>query len=486
MAPEGRTTLIQHLTQKGVPVGEIVEAGLAVVPEGQSEPIDFFRNRLTIPIGDTRGRIIAFGARTLLPDGKPKYINTGETPLFHKGRTLYNLDRARKPAHDAQTIIVAEGYLDVIALAKAGIENAVAPLGTALTEDQIGLLWRVAPEPILCFDGDAAGQRAAHKAIDRALPLLKPGQSLRFAFLPDGLDPDDLIKRDGAAAMEAVLKAARPLIEVFWERERDLADISTPERRAALQHRIEGAADSIADAVVRDHYKRELKDRLWGLFRPQRPVRAAGVGIPLRQLGGGPLKPSLRRPPPPRNRFSAVPPPVYGQNPPSLRNSAAAKSDARGNSSRAEKDLACLMVRYPGIVLQNYEAVEQLTFNDARLESLRIEILHFAVENHVLDESVLKDHLCGQGLAETLSGLEKRVFFALSGSASGPSPDDVLLEWRDALASYNLTTLRPEERRARGDVAREGNETSLRRLSETESAVKRQIGILLGDGDLTD
>ncbi|BCW88665.1 DNA primase [Alphaproteobacteria bacterium SO-S41] len=485
LAPEGRTTLIQHLTQKGVPVGEIVEAGLAVVPEGQSEPIDFFRNRLTIPIGDSRGRIIAFGARTLLPDGKPKYINTGETPLFHKGRTLYNLDRARKPAHDAQTIIVAEGYLDVIALAKAGIENAVAPLGTALTEDQIGLLWRVAPEPILCFDGDAAGQRAAHKAIDRALPLLKPGQSLRFAFLPDGLDPDDLIKRDGAAAMEAVLKAARPLIEVFWERERDLADTSTPERRAALQHRIEGAADSIADAVVRDHYKRELKDRLWGLFRPQRPVRAAGVGIPLRQLGGGALKPSLRRPPPPRGRFGAVPPPVYGQNPPSLRNSAAVKTGGTQVPIRAEAELAFLLVRYPGVVLQDYEAVEQISFLAPHLEVLKIEVLHFAVENHVLDESVLKDHLCAQGLAETLSGLENRDAFALDRAASaGLSPDEVLVRWREAVASQRrMHALSPAARRARGDWARDQSEGARRSLEEAEAALKRSFEAASGDGE---
>jgi DNA primase len=485
LAPDGRTTLLQHLTQKGVPVAEIVEAGLAVVPEGQSEPIDFFRNRLTIPIGDSRGRVIAFGARTLLPDGKPKYINTGETPLFHKGRTLYNLDRARKAAHDAQSIIVAEGYLDVIALAKAGVANAVAPLGTALTEDQIALLWRLAPEPILCFDGDAAGQRAAHKAIDRALPLLKPGQSLRFAFLPDGLDPDDLIKRDGTGAIKTVLDAARPLIEVFWERERDAADISTPERRAALQHRIEAASDSIGDAVVRDHYKRELKDRLWGLLRPQRPVRGAGVGIPSRQLGSfTPQKPSLRRPPPAAKRFNGPPPPVYGQNPPSLRNSVAAKGASRGNPARAEAELAYLLVRYPGVILQNYEAVEALTFSAPHLETLRVEVLHFAVENHVLDESVLKDHLCAQGLAETLTGLEKRVAFAVDqASSAGLTPGEVLVIWRDALASYSLAAMRPTMRRARGDVARDGSERTRRSLEEVEGAERRHLGIILGDGD---
>ena len=487
LAPEGRTTLIQHLTQKGVPLAEIVEAGLAVVPEGQSEPIDFFRNRLTIPIGDSRGRIIAFGARTLLPDGKPKYINSGETPLFHKGRTLYNLDRARKPAHDAQSILVAEGYLDVIALAKAGIENAVAPLGTALTEDQIALLWRVAPEPVLCFDGDAAGQRAAYRAIDRALPLLKPGQSLRFAFLPEGLDPDDLIRRDGAAAMHAVLKAARPLIEVFWERERDQADISTPERRAALQHRIEAAADSIADATVRDHYKRELKDRLWGLFRPQRPVRPGGTGIPLRQLGAFvPPKPSLRRPQALMGRGRRGPDqPVYGQNPPSLRASAAAKGAQRQAPSRTEAEVAFLLVRYPGVALQDYEAVEEIAFAAPQLERLRREVLHFAVENPVLDESVLKDHLCAQGLAETLSALEKRDSLALDrAAAAGLSPDEVLLRWREAVASQQrIQALRPAARRARADWARDQSEGARRSLDEAEAALARSFEAASGEGD---
>jgi DNA primase len=483
VAPDGRTTLIQHLTQKGVPVDEIVEAGLAVVPEGQSEPIDFFRNRLTIPINDSRGRVIAFGARTLLPDGKPKYINTSETPLFHKGRTLYNLDRARKPAFDVQSIIVAEGYLDVIALAKAGFTHAVAPLGTALTEDQIALLWKVAPEPVMCFDGDAAGKRAASRALDRAMPLLKPGQSLRFAFLPEGLDPDDLIRQQGVGAMQAALAAARPLIEVFWERERDAGDLSTPERRAALQHRVEELANAIQDPTVREHYRREVKDRLWGLMRPQRTVRPGGAAIPMRGgFGREPPKPSLR-PAPMWNRGKSgqLNQPAFG-NPPSLRNSAAA-SGAGSQPNQTESTLAYLLVRYPGLVLKDYEAVELITFSAPHLETLRAETLHFAVENVVLDESMLKDHLCAQGLSEVLAGLEKAGAFGLDRLRKGDaSPDDVLVEWRDALAAYRRQReFGPAARRARGEVARSQSDEARRSLSEADAAYYSSFGTLPGE-----
>lgn len=484
-APEGSTTLIQHLTAKNIPLVEIIEAGLAVIPEGRSEAIDFFRNRLTIPINDARGRVVAFGARTLLPDGKPKYINTSETPLFHKGRTLYNLDRARKAAFDAQSIIVAEGYLDVIALAKAGIVNAVAPLGTALTEDQIGMLWKIAPEPVLCFDGDTAGVRAAHRALDRALPMLKPGQSLRFAFLPEGMDPDDLVKRDGAAAMQKVVTEARAMIEVFWERERDAADLSTPERRAALERRIGDLSGGIEDPIVRDHYRRELKDRLWGLLRPARTVRAGAQYVPLRQLNNQAARPSLRRPPPVRSRFAAPPQPVYGQNPASLRNSAAVKGGSGSRAGQLEQELCWLLCRFPGPLLQDYEAVELLSFENPRLEVLKVEILHFAVEREVLDESELRDHLSAQGLSETLSALENTAAFALDRAPKADlSPDEVLLRWREAATAHRtLMALRPAVRRARGEWARDHSEGARRSLDEAEAAFQSGLNALSGDAD---
>src|SRR5690606_15349824 len=201
-APGSRTALKEALLARGLPEPLLVEAGLLIKPEDGGATYDRFRNRIMFPIGDRRGRIIAFGGRALDSDAPAKYLNSPETPLFHKGRNLYNHALAREAARESGTVIVVEGYMDVIALAQAGIDHAVAPLGTALTEEQIALLWRLCAEPILCFDGDAAGQRAAYRAADKALPMLQPGKSLRFAMLTGGKDPDDFVKEFGKAGFE--------------------------------------------------------------------------------------------------------------------------------------------------------------------------------------------------------------------------------------------------------------------------------------------
>src|SRR5215469_5966348 len=211
---------------------------------------DFFFDRVIFPISDARGRVIAFGARALDPDAKPKYINTGETALFSKGHLLYNFATARPAAIKSQSIVVAEGYVDVIALVRAGFEAAVAPLGTALTEDQLHLLWRTAPEPILSFDGDEAGLRAAHRAARLALPHLKAGFSLRFAFLPGGEDPDSYIRSSGPAAMKKILDEAEPLARVLWRVETEGKDFSTPERRAGLERALAEIASAISDPKI--------------------------------------------------------------------------------------------------------------------------------------------------------------------------------------------------------------------------------------------
>ena len=233
-APTGRAALIEHLKGQRVAVDDIVAAGLARTGDAESGTRDFFFDRVMFPIADARGRIVAFGARVLAGDAKPKYINTGETSLFSKGQLLYNFATARSAALKLGTILVAEGYMDVIALVRAGFEAAVAPLGTALTQDQLALLWRTAPEPILSFDGDEAGLRAAHRAAEMAMPLLKPGMSLRFALLPTGEDPDSLIRAQGAGAMTALIENATPLVDMIWTTETEGRDFDTPERKAAL------------------------------------------------------------------------------------------------------------------------------------------------------------------------------------------------------------------------------------------------------------
>jgi DNA primase len=246
---------------------------------------DFFFNRVMFPISDGRGRMIAFGARALEADAKPKYINTGETSLFSKGSQLYNFATARAAAIKAGTILVAEGYMDVIALVRAGFAHSVAPLGTALTEDQLQLLWRTAPEPILAFDGDAAGLKAAHRAAHLALGHLKPGYSLRFAFLPTGEDPDSFIAANGAGAMSVLLETAVPLSQLLWRAETEGKDLSTPERRAGLEHSLKELVDRITDPKVADYYRRGFDELVFENFKKRRapaarPIAPQGASSP--------------------------------------------------------------------------------------------------------------------------------------------------------------------------------------------------------------
>lgn len=262
-APDSFNALRDELTQKNAKLDRLIEAGLLIKPDDPSkQPWDRFRHRIMFPITDPRGRLVAFGGRALKKDEKAKYLNSPETNLFHKGKLLYRYPEARKallaPGNGARGMIVAEGYMDVIALAKAGFEHAVAPLGTALTEEQLDLLWRAGPEPTLCFDGDKAGLRAAFRSVERALPLLKPGQTLRFALLPDGKDPDDLIREKGPAAMGEILDNSVPLVDMLWRREIEAERLDTPEAKAGLKDRIFAALREITHEGVRDQYKTTL------------------------------------------------------------------------------------------------------------------------------------------------------------------------------------------------------------------------------------
>ncbi len=270
-APDDKQAIKKALSQFDEKL--LVEAGLLIEVEDKI-PYSRFRGRVMLPIQDARERVIAFGGRILADrDGVAKYLNSPDTPLFDKGRTLYNLHRAAAASRKTNRVIVAEGYMDVIALAAAGIEDAVAPMGTALTEQQIELLWRMADKPVLCFDGDKAGTRAAMRAAERALPLLRPGHSLQVVQLPAGLDPDDLIKRDGRGAMDKLLEAPKSLLDLVWEHERDAAPLASPEDKAGLKARLLVHVDAIQHPDIRSLYRRELLDR-YGVFAfPPRPQR---------------------------------------------------------------------------------------------------------------------------------------------------------------------------------------------------------------------
>lgn len=267
-ATPDRFALKEALGARGIPVEDMVEAGLLVAADDVPVPYDRFRDRVVFPITDLRGRVVAFGGRALEKDVSAKYLNSPETSLFHKGSLLYNGFNARAAAHKGAPVIVAEGYVDVIALVEAGYGGAVAPLGTALTEEQLALAWKMASEPILLFDGDKAGRRAAYRALDLALPHLKPGMSLSFGMLPEGQDPDDLVRAGGREAVEAVLAQARPLADVLWARETESGSFDTPERRAALEARVGEISNLIGDETVRKHYRAELMERFRRMFAP--------------------------------------------------------------------------------------------------------------------------------------------------------------------------------------------------------------------------
>jgi DNA primase len=298
-APNGKDVLKGALAKLGFTEAQSLEVGLLIKPDDGRAPYDRFRNRLTIPILDPRGRVIAFGARALDPAAEPKYLNSPETKLFDKGSTVFNFARARGPAFDSGELIVVEGYMDVIALHQAGFKHVVATLGTAFTERQMEQLWNLAPEPVICFDGDRAGDAAAARAVDRMLPTLREGHSFRFAFLPEGSDPDDLVRSEGPAALARCLAEARPLIDVLWRRESASHSLDTPERRAALEERLERLLDTISNTRVREHYRRETKSRLWALWR-ERGKKSAAPATPAGSQSGK----SVARPLPSAHGFA--------------------------------------------------------------------------------------------------------------------------------------------------------------------------------------
>ena len=367
LAPDNRTALKSALKQYGDAM--LVEAGLLIAVEGK-DPYDRFRGRLMIPIRDPRGRVIAFGGR-ILGDGEPKYLNSPDTPLFDKGRTLYNLDKCSPASRQTGRVIVVEGYMDVIAIAQAGFGDAVAPLGTALTEQQIQMLWRMTEKPLLCFDGDSAGQKAAMRAALRALPLLKPGHSLQFVTLPDGQDPDDLVKASGAKALTALLEASEPLVERLWKAEVSANPLDTPEDRAGLKQRLGVHMATITDGEIKRHYADAFRERFDNLFAQRRnapPARYANTP-----------KRDWRKP-------QILPP------------GAETKSfNAKGSDFLVQGVLGALL-RNPSMIRQHHEALSDFVPTDPN---------HAALLNIMLNESFAKESLDTDGL---ITILDKKLY----------------------------------------------------------------------------
>ena len=257
-APADQTTLTQKLIDKGYDLDAIIETGMSVKSDESNRLYDRFRGRIMFPIRDSRGRCIAFGGRSLDPTARAKYLNSPETPLFDKGSNLYNLVSARSAVGRGEPLIVAEGYMDVIALDSGNFNGAIAPLGTAITEKQLQLMWRISPEPIIALDGDKAGLRAAYRLIDLSLPLLRTGKALRFSIMPEGKDPDDLIRNEGASIFKNLIDEAVPMVDLIWRRETEGKSFDSPERRAGLDKSLSDVIALIKDKNLKNHYRDAL------------------------------------------------------------------------------------------------------------------------------------------------------------------------------------------------------------------------------------
>ncbi|MFN7056389.1 DNA primase [Hyphomonas sp.] len=421
-APDDWRRTRTHLRSEGFTDEELMEAGLIKESDKGGEPYDAFRGRLMFPIPDARGAIIAFGGRALTPDAKPKYLNSGDTPLFHKSNVLYRYKAAREALGHGEGggLIVAEGYMDVIALCEAGFGQAVAPLGTALTEEQLQLVWKAGPEPVMCFDGDRAGLGAAYRALDRALPHVEPGRSVFFVLLPDGLDPDDLIRAQGAGAMAAQLEARLPLSELLWRRERDAEPLDTPERQAGLEARLMAACGAIRHAGVRAAYERDLRsrlrDHLYALRAARRETRSNSAGP--RRTG---------RFQKPEERFDPAVMPVDISE-------EAASALLLKQKAELQKKAPGVLVRLidsPALLALGIEKLALAEFHDRDVQALRDAVLDLANDAIPIDRAAVTAHL-GQSGNIRAAGLLKDYPSTPQIAANGPEAR----EWLIALEQY--------------------------------------------------
>jgi DNA primase len=490
-APADRFALKEHLGGLGVPVDAMVEAGLLISGDDIPLPYDRFRDRVMFPISDLTGRIVAFGGRALEKDVKPKYHNSPETPLFRKGAMLYNGAGARKAAHRGAPVIAVEGYVDVIAMVTAGYEGTVAPLGTALTTDQLTLLWRMADEPILCFDGDGAGRRAAYRAVDIALPYVNPGKSLRFATLPDGQDPDDLVRSGGREAIADVLAAARPLSDVLWTRELENGRFDTPERRAGVEARINEITNAIVDETVRRYYRQDFWQRLRDLTAPGSRDRGSRAGLgrdgaanPGRKgrigarssLGGrsGGLETSLA-PSSPQLQASSI---VRG---------------ARKALPPREAVILLATFNHPWLLETEAEQLAGLDFENSDAELLRravLDITAAAVPDAVPDAAALREAVVARNCGAALQRIERACTHLADWPArAGAAPQDVRQWWTHVLTLHRrnrtLNKELKEAERALGEELSEQNFAWLRDVQAQLASLEGTEATIEGFGALS-
>jgi DNA primase len=491
-----RFALKEHLGSHGVPVEDMVEAGLLVSGDDIPVPFDRFRDRVMFPIADLRGRVIAFGGRALEKDAPAKYLNSPETPLFHKGATLYNIAAARQAVHEGaqkgEQVIAVEGYVDVIAMVTAGFPATVAPLGTALTEDQLTLLWKMADEPVLCFDGDSAGQRAAFRAVDLALPRLTPGKSLSFAMLPPGQDPDDLARSGGRDAVAEVIGAARPLAAMLWARETEGHSFDTPERRAALEARINAVTGQIGDDSVRKYYRQDFSARIAALFAPaQGAAGERGRGQNWRQQdwrqqdwrnrGQGDWRPRNAQRPTPGGK--AGPYVVVSQQ-------LASSSVHRGHRSAVSLREALILqaaLNHPWLLHDHLEEFASLEFRHPDAERLKGALIDIAAHAAAIDAEAIRAELATRNLAEAMARIAASITtVSVWGAGPEAAPDDVLVTWQQLVALHrqwhSLTKELRDAEQALGQDNSEGNYLRLRDVKARLSSMDGTEALIEGFG----
>ncbi len=467
-APEQRDLMKRTLVSRGIEEGQLIEAGLLIAPEDGGDSYDRFRNRLMFAITDSRERVVAFGGRAL-GDQRAKYLNSPETPIFHKGDLLYNLANARGPARDEDRLVVVEGYMDVIALDQAGLACAVAPLGTALTEAQMAVSWRLVAEPALCFDGDAAGQRAAHRAALRALPLLRPGHSLRFIALPAGEDPDSLVRAKGPAAFMDLLNAALPLSEMLWRMQVQGKNLDTPEQLAGLRKELRDLVGEIADNTVRAYYGEHFKARLQTAFSPVSPGptrrgRAGGLA----HRGGGWRRGPLYSPPIPAHRGLG-----------------------RGNDADTlprERLLIAALLNHPELIHEVFEDLGQLRLSSPELENIREVIIQKAISGAPLDLEGLRDNLHSGTMADATARLVAELTGPGVAKLDPFARPDATLErvitgWANVFRWHRLEDLRRDLKEAEDDFGRDMTDEKQNRFFALQDAVAAATADATGTED---
>jgi len=492
-APAERFALKEHLGSHGIPVEDMVEGGLLISGDDIPLPFDRFRDRVMFPISDLRGRVIAFGGRALEKDAQAKYLNSPETPLFHKGATLYNIAAARQAAHDGgqngAPIIAVEGYVDVIAMVTAGFPATVAPLGTALTEDQLALLWKMADEPVLCFDGDGAGLRAAYRAVDLAMPRLRPGKSLKFALLPQGQDPDDLVRSGGREAVSEVIAAARPLAGMLWARETEGHSFDTPERRAALEARVNEVTAGIADDAVRKYYRQDFSARLSQFFAPERAQqgdarrrdswREPRSGANWREPGPGGnwrqrRNSEWQRGDAPRPAGRSTPYVVVSQQ-------LASSPVHRGHRTAVPRREALILLaalNYPWLLHDHLEELASLEFRHADAERLKSALIDIAAHAAMLDAEALTAELAARNLTEAMQRIALSITTpSVWGARPEAAPDDVLVTWTQLVALHRQWhSLTRELKDAEQALGQDASETNYLRLRDVKACLARMEG----------